>query len=138
MTVRTPTVTPVVGANDLDGYQVVWSGLLNGDTGSPVGSTIGWQSASAVTAAGGAVISVYADKTVQVFGTFGAGGTMTFEGSNDGVNFVTLNDAFNNALTLTAASMKEITEVAIQTRPHITAGDGTTNLTVVCFYRKTR
>ena len=138
MAVRTPTVTPVIGANDLDGYQVIWAGLLNGDTGAPVGSTIGWQAATAISAVGGAIMSGYADKTVQVFGTFGAAGVMAFEGSNDGTNFLPLNDAFNNVLNLTFPVIKEITEVAIQTRPHVTTGDGTTSLTVVVFYRKTR
>lgn len=35
----------------------------------------------------------YADRSVQVVGTFGAGGSITFQGSNDGTNWAALNTA---------------------------------------------
>lgn len=68
--------------------------------------------------------------TVQVTGTFGVGGTVVIEGSNDGTNYVTLNDAGGAALSLTAAGLKAIRELPAYIRPRVTAGDGTTSLTV--------
>lgn len=74
---------------------------------------------------------VYGDRTVQVEGTLGAGGTVAMQGSNDGgVNWRTINDAFGVALNVTALSVKQFTERPEQLRPAITAGDGTTSVTV--------
>jgi hypothetical protein len=74
---------------------------------------------------------VYGDRTVQVEGTLGAGGTVAMQGSNDGgVNWRTINDAFGVALNVTALSVEQFTERPEQFRPAITAGDGTTSVTV--------
>ena len=89
-----------------------WTPLTNGDSGAPV-SGPGW-----------------ADRTFQVEGTFGAGGTLIVEGSNDGVNYRTLDDPFGNALSITAVGVKQLTEVTLYVRPRISAGDGTTSLTI--------
>ena len=35
----------------------------------------------------------WADRTIHVYGTFGVGGTVVLEGSNDGTNYVTLTDS---------------------------------------------
>jgi len=88
---------------------------------------------------GGALPDVwsFADRSVQVEGTFGSGGTCSVEGSNDGATYRTLNDVFGNALSMTAAGIKEINEVTRYLRPHITAGDGSTSLTVTMFLRRT-
>ena len=137
MAIVAPVITPVVGQTNIDGWQVIWGPLHNGDVGAAVGTTIGY-GASSQQAPGGGLLSGFADKTVQVVGTFGAGGTATIQGSNDaGANWFTLNDPFNNQLTLSTAVLKEITEAIIWIRPSITAGDGTTNLTVTMFLRKT-
>lgn len=138
MAIRTPVIIPVVGENNIDGYQVVWSGLLNNDTGAPVGSTIGFT--GVVVAPGGGLISGFADKSVAPFtGTPGAGGAIAIEGSLDGTNFYTLHDPFSNPVLLTAATatMTAITEAVIQVRPHVTGGDGTTNLVITMFFRRT-
>jgi len=108
-------VTAVVHVADeeLSIQRVKWLAMPNGNTGDPVkfGS---WQ-----------------DRTVQITGTFGAGGSVTIQGSNDdGSNWATLTDPLGNALTFTAAGMKQITELPILVRPSVTAGDGTTAINV--------
>ena len=73
----------------------------------------------------------YADRSVQVLGTFGAAGNLRVEGSNDGgTTYAVLSDPQGNALNVTAAKVEAITEVTLLTRPFITAGDGTTDLDV--------
>ena len=99
---------------------VTWTPMTN--SGSDVGSPYerpGW-----------------ADRCVQVFGTFGTGGTVVIEGSNDGTNYATLADAQGNALSITTAKIEEITCVTRYIRPRITGGDGTTSLTVILSARK--
>lgn len=81
----------------------------------------------------------YADRCVQVTGTFGVGGSVTLQGSNDGTNWATLADPQGNALTITAAKLEQVLELPRYVRPIITAGDGTTSLTVsICMRRVTR
>lgn len=69
-------------------------------------------------------------RSVQITGTFGAGGTVVLEGSNDGTNYVTLTDPQGNALSKTAAGIEAIQEITRYIRPRVTAGDGTTDLDV--------
>jgi hypothetical protein len=78
----------------------------------------------------------WADRCVQVFGTFGAGGSVSIQGSNDGTNWATLNDSNGTALTFTAAGIKQALETAVYIRPKVTAGDGTTSLTVTVSARR--
>ena len=72
----------------------------------------------------------WADKSVQVSGTFGAGGSVTIQGSIDGTTYADLHDPQGNALTFTAAGIEVIAENTILIRPNVTAGDGTTALDV--------
>ena len=120
-----PTVTIPPGAGS--GNTVViatWGPMQNGDVGLP-----------AVTTSPG--LALFADTSVQVVGTFGAGGSVAFEGSNDGVNYAALHDPEGNTIALTAASpLKAILENVMNDRPHVTAGDGTTSLTVTALYRR--
>ncbi len=97
---------------------VTWEGLLNGDDGSPVQ----W--------------SDFADRSIQVIGTFGAGGNLRIEGSNDGTNYATLNDPQGNALDFTSAKIEQALECTRYMRPRVTAGDGTTDIDVILFMRK--
>lgn len=92
--------------------RTVWSGLLNGDDGAA-------ESAGRLS-----------DRSVQISGTFGAGGSVTIQGSNDGSTWATLRDPAGAALTFTTADLKEVLENTQFLRPIVTAGDGTTNLTV--------
>ena len=76
-------------------------------------------------------LNVYQDRTIQILGTFGAGGSVTIQGSNDGgTTWATLTDPLGNALTFTSAGMKQVTELPYEIRPSVTAGDGTTAIDV--------
>lgn len=74
------------------------------------------------------------DKTVQVTGTFGVGGSVQIEGSNDGgTTWHILNDTrgeTTGAMTFTAADTRQLLENPERIRANVTAGDGTTALTV--------
>ncbi|MER9840328.1 hypothetical protein NKJ59_03585 [Mesorhizobium australicum] len=98
---------------DIHALRFKWLAIPNGNQGSAV------------------TLNVYQDRTVQIGGTFGAGGSVTIQGSNDnGTTWATLTDTLGNALTFTAAGMKQITELPYQIRPSVTAGDGTTSINV--------
>ena len=99
---------PSIGIN---GYK--WLAMANGDDGMPL------------------LINRMTDRSVQVTGTFGAGGTLVIEGSNDGgATWSTLNDLQATALSFTSARLEGIAEIATLIRPRVTAGDGTTALNV--------
>lgn len=92
--------------------KVLWETCLNNDVGAAVGNT------------------QYADRSVQVIGTFG-GATVTMQGSNDGgTTWSTLNDGAGTPLTFTAAGIKQVLEVSQKIRPSIAGGGGTTDLDV--------
>lgn len=95
-----------------DGYAAGWAAMANGDDGTPFENP-------------GAP-----DRSVQVQGTFGVGGTVVLEGSNDGTNYHTLRDPLGNNLSFTAAGLKAVMEAVRYVRPRVTAGDGTTSITV--------
>lgn len=97
---------------------VTWATVLNGDSGVMLDQ------------------SEYTDKSVQVFGTFGAGGNVRLQGSNDGTNWNTLTDGQGNALDITAAGIKFVTEATRYIRPLVTAGDGNTNVTVTILLKE--
>lgn len=104
-------------------HQVVWTPMLNGDVGAPY------------------LGSGSADRSVQVSGTFGAGGSVTMEGTNVGTaatptNFTTLHDPQGLALTVTSAKLELVAELTMAIRPNCTAGDGTTSLTVAMVVRR--
>ena len=89
-----------------------WANLANGDSGLPVQGP-GW-----------------ADRTFQLTGTFGSGGTCVIEGSNDGVNYAVLDDPFGNPMSFTTAVLKQLIEIPLWVRPRVSVGDGTTSLTI--------
>lgn len=95
-----------------------WGPLLNGETGATLN------------------LPGFGDRTVQVAGTFGAGGTIVIEGSLDNTNWITLNNIQGTALSLTAGGLRAISEATTYLRPRVTAGDGTTSLTVTLMARK--
>lgn len=93
-----------------------WAGLLNGDDGTPL------------------ALHGFTDRSVQVTGTFGAGGSVDLVGSNDeGVTWVVLTDPQGNALTFTTARLEAISEAVDLVKPLVTAGDGTTSLAMFLF-----
>lgn len=77
-----------------------------------------------------------ADRSVQVTGTFGAGGNVRIEGSNDGTNYAVLTDPQGNALDVTTAKIETVMELTRYIRPRVTAGDGTTSLTVTLLVKR--
>jgi hypothetical protein len=83
-----------------------WTAIGNGDDGSPLEA------------------HDHADRSVQVIGTFGSGGTLVLEGSNDGTNWVTLTDPQGNDVSFTAAGIEQVQEITRYMRPNCTAGDG--------------
>lgn len=121
MAVRSFVLATNPPTQDYDGVTIgSWSGLTNAtsDTGEPV------------------ALPNRADRSVQVTGTFGAGGTIVIEGTLDGTNYVTLTDPQGNALSKTAAFLEAISEAVKFVRPRVTAGDGTTSLVCTILFRK--
>jgi hypothetical protein len=115
MATRTASIRGTLSAN---AQRVIWSGLTFSSTDD--GSSI--------------ELHQYSDRSVQVTGTFGTGGSVAIEGSNDdGVTWKVLTDPQGNALNITAAGIEQITEITQKVRPRVTAGDGTTNLAVYLF-----
>lgn len=100
-------------------WQVQWPNMHNGDVGAPI------------------ALVEYSDRSVQVEGTFGSGGSVAIQGSNDLTNFETLRDPSSTALTLTTAGIHGILELTGEIAPTVTAGDGTTSLTVTLCVRRT-
>jgi hypothetical protein len=94
-----------------------------------------WTPLTTVNDVGAAVeLHHFTDRSVQVVGTFGAGGSVSIEGSNDGgTTWKVLTDPQGNALTFTAAGLEAISEMTQKLRPHVTAGDGTTSLSIYVF-----
>lgn len=97
---------------------ITWTLLDSDDSGAPV------------------ELVDYPDKTATITGTFGAAGSITLQGSNDGTNWFALTDGQGNNITKTAAGMELIIENPRYIRPLVTAGDGTTSLTVKILCRR--
>jgi hypothetical protein len=69
----------------------------------------------------------YPDKSVQVFGTFGTGGTVKLQGTNEvtsPTNWYPLLDPQGNEISITAAKIEQVLENTYQVRPYVTAGTG--------------
>ena len=94
---------------------ITWLPLANGDVGSPM------------------PFSQYADKSVQVVGTFGVGGSVVIEGSNNGTDYAPLTDPQGNDLNITGAKIEMVSEATLYIRPRVTAGDGSTSISVILF-----
>ena len=132
----TPTITPLgnpstnqgdatlgyvgVGNQNMGAILVVWGPMANGDIGLAVD------------------FCALPDRSFQVEGTFGVGGTCVLQGSNNSSNYQTLSDPQGVALSRTAAGLKQVLEVPRLVRPNITGGDGTTSLTVSMVFRGPR
>lgn len=117
MSTRSNITTPGNGNNNIKSVQ--WPALVNGDAGDAVSADL----------------ALWSDRSVQVTGVFGAAGSVVWEGSNDGVNFVTLNAPQGTALAFSAAGLKQVLEGAMYMRPRVAAGDGTTAIVVTLMLR---
>lgn len=76
------------------------------------------------------------DRTIQITGTFGAGGTVVVEGSLDAINWFGLRDPSSTLISFTASGLKAILENVVYVRPRVTAGDGTTSITALMCVRR--
>ena len=95
-----------------------------------------WANLTTTNSAGDPVSgAVNADRTVQIHGTFGVGGSIQFQGSLDGINWFPVTDPQGNAITKSAPWLEAVTEVTQFVRPIVQAGDGTTNVTVILLAR---
>lgn len=127
-----PTVTQT---QSLYGHaiQVAWIGMANGDVGAgPLNSDPYIRAVGA------------ADRSIQIEGTFGAGGTVVVEGTNASIDptvaaptWYTLRDALGNNLSFTSAGLKSILEHTAAIRVRVTAGDGTTSINAYLSARST-
>jgi hypothetical protein len=107
-------------ANQARNTQVTtWASLANGDDGQPLQAFD------------------YSTMCVQLSGTFGVGGSVQIEGSNDGTNWFvltgTLTAAAATAIIKTAAYMGQVIEQPLFIRPRVTAGDGSTLLNALIY-----
>lgn len=107
---------PINGNSDF--MRITWPLMANGDDGQPF------------------ILAQYADRSAQVEGTFGAGGVCVIQGTNDSTNWRTLNDPYSNVISITTAKIEAVSELVVQIRPKVTAGDGTTSLNVTMLVRK--
>lgn len=114
MATITPTVTYAPDGNR-NAVLVSWT-LANGDDGSPY--------------KGFGII----DGSVQVQGTFGTGGSVQMEISNDGTNYQLMADPQGTDIVKTSADLETILDIiGRQIRPNCTAGDGTTSIVVTMY-----
>lgn len=95
-----------------------WLAVANGDTGAPIKT------------------ENFTDFTVTIEGTFGVGGSCTLKGSNDGTNYYALTDPQGNAITKTAAGIESVSELPYYIRPEVTAGDGSTAISIRLLARR--
>jgi len=108
-------ISPVVEKDTPNMKIVTWSPVALGDVCYPF------------------VVATYAEKSVQVTGTFGGGGSVNIEGSNDPGGsplYNLLEDPWDHDLVIAASVLERIVENPYMIRPRITAGDGTTSLSI--------
>lgn len=120
MATKSVTITEIPNAGSSQAFVASWANMANGDDGEPV------------------ELPDYADRSVQVEGTFGTGGSCAVQGTNDSANYRALTDPQGVTIGVTAAGIKQVAEMTRKVRPKITAGDGSTSLTVTMFFRRTR
>lgn len=121
------TVAPVYTRIGKPGMRMVSWTLANGDVGDPVD------------------MSEYTDRTVDIGGTFGVGGSVTLRGNNAATKpnpassatvWAPVTDPQANAITKTSKALEAILEAPRWTSPECTAGDGTTAIVVTMIGRK--
>jgi len=121
------------GMGDGSLIRVRWNTMANGDTGSP----LPWGEWADRTA------HFWTTNSAGTASTLGAGGSVSFEGSNDydpntgnAGTWTVLTDQNGSVMTYTAIGLKQCTESPLWVRPHVTAGDGTTACNVVASLRR--
>lgn len=122
---------------------VAWTTVAS-QTFGEIAATITWTPLTTTNLDGQAfAMPAFADRSIHVYGTFGAAATLTIQGSNEvtPTNWVTLaaaGDPAEDMVFLTAGGndIKQILEVSRFIRPLLSGGDGTTSLTVQMLIRK--
>lgn len=97
------------------GVFVTWPGIANGGAGQPL------------------QLGAWNRAYFAASGTFGSGGSVQVEGSNDGATWTKLSPAALTGAGLFAAL--GAVEMPLYVRPHVTAGDGTTAITVTAWLK---
>ena len=116
--------TRSVVRSDVSGkvHRFTWTSLLNGDDGEAIS------------------IPGAADMTVQVFGAFGTGGIIILEGSceeSPPSNYFQMRDQGDNLISFVEDNGESVGPIAAFIRPRVTAGDGSTDLTMILLARST-
>lgn len=75
------------------------------------------------------------DRCVAFTGTWGSGGTMLLQGSNDNSNWFTLKDTLGNAISKIADGMSQVLEMPRYVRPKLSAGTGSIDINVILIER---
>jgi len=99
------------------------------------GIVVQWTPVTSADTCAAADIVDYADRSVQVSGTFDSA-TVKLQGSNDGTNFVDLTDPQGNAISKTAAALEAVMELTAYTKPTFSGGGASQSLTVTMLCRK--
>ena len=110
-----PTVV-LLGKQDGSIKRITWTPVTENDTCAPV------------------ALPEYADKSLQVLGTFGSA-SVALQGSNDGgATYAALNIPAGTALAITAAGVKAVLENTELVKPVVTGGTSQ-SLTIVMVAR---
>jgi hypothetical protein len=75
------------------------------------------------------------DKSLHVFGTWGAGGVLKGQGTNEvsaPSNWYSLNDPQGNELSFSADKIEQVLENVFLFRPYLSAGTGVTLTVLLC------
>jgi len=118
MAVRTVAKSPGSGKV----HRFVWTGLLNGNSGTPIS------------------IPGAADMTVQAIQVAaGVGDTVILEGSLEETpaTYFQMRDGGDNLISFTGSDGGAVSPVVLHVRPRVTGGDGTTNFTIILLARST-
>jgi hypothetical protein len=112
------TINPTYDNPTRGEYIVTWASMANGDVGAPA-----------------RVGHVTTTRSVQLVGTLGVGGNCRLRvanmaGTPSGSDWITANDPQGNPLDMSTLKIEELLEGSSWYSPSITAGDGTTLLTV--------
>ena len=103
-------------------HRFTWTGLLNGDSGAPIS------------------IPGAADMTVQAIQVVaGVGDTIILEGSLEETpaTYFQMRDGGDNLISFTGSDGGAVSPVVTHVRPRVTAGDSTTDFTVILLARST-
>lgn len=81
--------------------------------------------------------SDYVDRCIHILGTFDSA-TVVWQGSNDGTNYLTLDDAHDTALSKTAADIEQVNQSALFQKPSTSGGGASQSITVIAVCRRGR